>query len=499
MREPQRYTLSTIWQRIRKPNTFLGCLELAPGTSVLSFSAYLLATSLNICLFVYLNSSQTFVLTQILRVPTEILGDTSGTLTFADELLSLVAVWMWGIASDLLGRRIVYVSGFVIMSLALGFYTFAGNVYPQLLLLRLLFAVGGAAASSMLTAVLSDYATDKDRGKSSGLVGLVSGLGALLALFVFLRLPSNFDDPVRGLKTTYIMVAGIAFVFGLFLLLALRRDSGTAIRSPDQPPTATTTATQGEEETDQEDTASEASKSVGQNGATRTTPPHQNGGAAPPSGGAVAVSEQERAPGETIQSVLRLALDGVLAAKNVRVLLGYIGASLARGDTVIITIFMPLWVYKSYIEKGLCEAPSPDDPDIKDVCRQAYLRASALSGVTQTLALVAAPLFGWLADRFYGPFATIFAGTLGAFSYGLLFRLDPLKNSIWPVVCLVGVAEIGMVIGSLHLVTSNAHVPARIRGSVAGVSSACGAIGILVTSKLGGWLFDRWEKGAPFF
>ncbi|KAI8851250.1 hypothetical protein BC829DRAFT_387673 [Chytridium lagenaria] len=55
-----------------------------------------------------------------------------------------------------------------------------------------------------------------------------------------------------------------------------------------------------------------------------------------------------------------------------------------------------------------------------------------------------------------------------------------------------------MVIGSLQLVTSNASVPSHMRGSVAGISSACGAIGILFTSKLGGWLFDNWFKGAPF-
>ena len=54
-----------------------------------------------------------------------------------------------------------------------------------------------------------------------------------------------------------------------------------------------------------------------------------------------------------------------------------------------------------------------------------------------------------------------------------------------------------MVIGSLSLVT-NASIPPKVRGSVAGVSSFFGAIGILLNTKLGGYLFDSWKEGAPF-
>lgn len=66
------------------------------------------------------------------------------------------------------------------------------------------------------------------------------------------------------------------------------------------------------------------------------------------------------------------------------------------------------------------------------------------------------------------------------------------------IVSLAGLGEIGMVVGSLSLVTS-VSVPVHVRGAVAGVSSFCGAIGILVNTKLGGYLFDAWTEGAPFF
>jgi predicted MFS family arabinose efflux permease len=79
-----------------------------------------------------------------------------------------------------------------------------------------------------------------------------------------------------------------------------------------------------------------------------------------------------------------------------------------------------------------------------------------------------------------------------------MFFIDPLGTPVWVVVCFVGLGEIGMIISNLSLVTSQATVSPKIRGSVAGVSSACGAIGILVSSKLGGALFDSWNEGAPF-
>ncbi|KAI8851251.1 hypothetical protein BC829DRAFT_387675 [Chytridium lagenaria] len=350
-----RFSIRNILTQIRKPNTFLGCLELAPGTTALNFSAYLLATFFNICLFVFLNSSQTFVLTQVLRIPTNTIGDVSGTLTFADEILSLIAVWCWGLHLTLLG----------------------GSLF------------GGAAASSMLTAVLADYASDKDRGKSSGLVGLTSGLGALLALFVFLRLPANFSDVVRGLRITYLLVAGISFIFAIFLIFALK--------STRKPVSEVVTASA-------EPLAIETPVPVSPSGSDDESEPKK--------------------PEADFCGVVGLAWEGIKAAKNPRILLGYVGASLARGGTVIITLFLPLWVYKSYIDSGLCQAPSPDDPDIKDICRAAYLRASTLSGVTQTFALIGAPFFGFLGDYFYGPFATTFAGALGIFSkftYSTLF------------------------------------------------------------------------------
>lgn len=39
----------------------------------------------------------------------------------------------------------------------------------------------------------------------------------------------------------------------------------------------------------------------------------------------------------------------------------------------------------------------------------------------------------------------------------------------------------------------------RLKGSVAGVYSWFGGAAILLLTKLGGYLFDKWSKGAPFY
>ncbi|KAJ3276483.1 hypothetical protein HDU76_010524, partial [Blyttiomyces sp. JEL0837] len=340
----------------------------------------------------------------------------------------------------------------------------------------------------MLTAVLADYASDEHRGKISGLVGLSSGSGALLALFVFLRLPAQFNDGPTGLHATYLIVAGIAILFSLGLLLSLRKQN----YDPVSPSTPSPIDTSDPRITS---SASLISESV-------TTNTYRGVNTSSEESGLNEFDSGRRGKryyhGLDVNAIWESLKMGVLAGRDPKVFLGYLGSFLARGDTIIITLFLPLWVYKAYIDRGDCQAPSPDAPDIKDICRSAYVRASALSGVAQTFALVGAPFFGWLTDKIYAPYTSLFASLIGFIGYGLMFFINPLSPSTWPVVILVGLGEIGMIIGNLSLVTSSASVSPGLRGSVAGVSSACGAFGILVSSKLGGYLFDVWREGAPF-
>jgi MFS family permease len=104
---------------------------------------------LGVCLFsisflVFLNSSVSFVITDIIH-RNDGIGDAVGTLGFADELVALVACPVWGILSDRIGVRTVASLGYGIVGLSLIVFVQAKNVYPDLLLARMFFSVGGAA------------------------------------------------------------------------------------------------------------------------------------------------------------------------------------------------------------------------------------------------------------------------------------------------------------------------------------------------------------------
>jgi MFS family permease len=118
----------------------------APSTTPLQAATYLLAISLfSISFLVFLNSGVSFVVTDLLG-QRERVGDVVGTLGFADELVALVACPAWGLVSDRLGVRWVAVLGYAIIAVALVVFVQARNVYPELLLARVLFAVGATAA-----------------------------------------------------------------------------------------------------------------------------------------------------------------------------------------------------------------------------------------------------------------------------------------------------------------------------------------------------------------
>lgn len=116
------------------------------STTAVQAATYLLGISLfSISFLVFLNSSVSFVVTDLIGQKHGV-GDVVGTLGFADELVALVACPAWGLLSDRLGVRWVATIGYAIIGVALAIFVQAKNVYPQLLLARIFFALGASAA-----------------------------------------------------------------------------------------------------------------------------------------------------------------------------------------------------------------------------------------------------------------------------------------------------------------------------------------------------------------
>ncbi|KAJ5731414.1 uncharacterized protein N7483_005922 [Penicillium malachiteum] len=527
---------------------------------------YLLAVCpFSIAFLVFINSSISFVVTDLVGLH-DGEGDAVGTLGFADELLALVACPLWGVLSDRIGVRHmtdrerrgtkqVCTIGYAIIALALVLFVQATKVYPQLLLGRLLFSLGGSAVSTMVTAVLptvtgkalhkeayrtsvsSDLTITPERvcgfqnnntnspapsaspsARLSGFVGLFAGCGALVSLGVFLPLPARFAkvglSPSEAIQRSYYLVAVVAIIISGVSFLGLRN-------------------LPGEEQ-------------KGWRSLRNSNSQHLDDS---PAG----LIEPKRLP-----YWKQLATAMLLGFQNRSIGLGYIGGFVARASSVGISLFIPLAVNHYFRISGLCDEEHEPEPgsgmrDMKKSCPQAYILASILTGVSQLIALIAAPAFGFLTDksrRYNVPLlVAAFTGVVGYIAFAQLpnpqFKGPEGNLSVFVIMGLIGISQIGAIVCSLAVLSNgilrvsldddNFHkiydaqrdCPdvqddcsergeedqpllvgsvnrrlehlSHLKGSIAGVYSLYGGAGILLLTKVGGLLFDRISSGAPFY
>ncbi|KUJ21026.1 MFS transporter-like protein [Mollisia scopiformis] len=554
-------------------------LPFASSTTATQACAYLFAVCLfSISFLVFLNSSVSFVITDLIGIK-EGVGDLVGTLGFVDELVALFACPLWGILSDRLGVRIVCVAGYTIVGLALFLFVQARNVYPQLLLARILFSMGGAATATMVTAILpsmtgnsrenesthgeavgepgnpgfrssvaasldseatitparyngrpkpptTNGTAHKSTTKSSsspprlaGLVGVFTGCGALVALAIFLPLPAQFSHlkgvtQGQAVADSFYVVGTVAICVAVACFIGLRNLHGE--------------------------------EGKGWRLLLGKTPSHEYSPIA---------SHEEQAPTTRAPFLpyWRLLLDStILGFKDAQIGLGYLGGFVARASSVGISLFIPLYINAYFIRNGFCQgSPNDPSPELKKECRAAYVLAAELTGVSQLVALLCAPLFGFLSDR-YRRFnipllvASVF-GIAGYTAFAQLQSPEPKdingrggSPAVFLIVSLIGISQIGAIVCSLGLLgrgvlgdeggynlsgqlhdaqTSNglssndavetaplvAAQPTRtgsrshLKGSIAGVYSLSGGAAILLLTKLGGSLFDSLSTGAPFY
>lgn len=545
-----------------------GSLFTASRTQTLT---YLLAVCpFSIAFLVFINSSVSFVVTDLIGLH-EGEGDAVGTLGFADELLALAACPLWGVLSDRIGVRNVSVSiparrcsgsstmisliqvcvaGYIIVALALVLFVQAKNVYPELLLGRLLFSIGGSAVSTMVTAVLpvvtgsaskhespafneadaqdnsahppssQRVVESKSDGKSpssrlAGFVGMCAGCGALVSLVAFLPLPARFQtmglSPPQAIQYSYYLVALVALLVSACCWIGLRNLPG------------------------EED---KAWRSLWM--------PHSEDSETTCAGPSYPVDGKSRVP---YLGQLNAAI--TLGFRQRDIFIGYLGGFVARASSVGISLFVPLFVNHYYRASGLCGNNHDTGPSgIKESCREAYVLASILTGVSQLIALIAAPAFGFLSEKSrWHHFPLLFAclaGVVGYTAFGMLpspqFKGPDGNAGVFLVMALLGISQIGAIVCSLAVLsggildvsddsragaydsgnpvhtetdrepdsdeqrpllggtTGQKRQPlARLKGSIAGVYSLYGGAGILLLTKVGGNLFDVVSPGAPFY
>lgn len=466
--------------------------------TAVNYIAFNLSAFTAISFVVFLSSSQPYFLDQVIHLKPDRIGSAIGTLGATDELVSIVCAPLLGALCDKIniwsgqsarlqlgGTKLVVLSSFFIIALALfGYGTVSSHIFPELILFRSIFAVGVTAAMSMVPVMLNEvtsagfqfkqlkvwksHAPESSplldgtpyhrNGKFSALVGVFTGLGAIFAVSFYLTMPVNLAEKYdvnmkTAIKYSYCIVGAISLVAGILAFIFLYNS-----------------ATQPHEPTDQPDT-----------------------------------------------SYFGLLNRGLQVSKtNKRVRLAYVGSFVARSTTVATSVFIPLMVYNYYIKQGNCGSHADLGHSLpsKQSCYDAYMFSAILTGVAQTVALISSPLWGFMIDHVrVGRHKTLVAssllGLVGCLGLCIDASLtsynsgssayDPRSTSCFLLVSLIGLSQIGTIITSMSLVSGlSREFDRNSMGSIGGLYSLCGGIGILLITKLGGIWSDKWIMG-PFF
>ena len=177
--------------------------------------------------------------------------------------------------------------------------------------------------------------------------------------------------------------------------------------------------------------------------------------------------------------------NGAKATKEPGVALSYGAAFISRGDLAVTGAFIFLWL----VQVGI----GMEMPPSEAMGKMATPRVFVIVGG----AMIGAILMGLLADRLRKVTAVVIAAGLASIAYITMgFVDDPAAPWVFGLLALMGVAEISAFVSSQALVGQRAQ-PNR-RGAIIGFFGVAGAVGILIATMGGGYLFDRVKPSAPF-
>lgn len=406
-----------------------------------SFIAFLVACMMSISGLVFINAAQTYVILDILEYPRSALGHASGSLAFADELFCVPLVSFWGFLSDRIGRRIVMSTGLSFMAMAVALYPWASCVFPgsfgTFFRSLIFFRLIFAIGGSATTAMIT------------ALIGDFAADGSRAKV-------AGFTGTAAGLGA----LSAVLFFTRLPILFSKGCTEWLHLKRPDIILTYTTTACFL--------LAASLLTSIGMHG-----------------------PKQQYNLNQPWKDRVRT---GLFAIKRPLVALAYFSGFVARADSIALNLFIGPWVDNYLTRTGECP-PTTGTELVR--CEAAKRLTSNLMSTSHLATLLGAPFFGILSDRL-GPVAAVAVpAALGFFSFGsLYFASQP--RSLFVYLCMFGsgLADIGMIISSMSLMSSQSS-PSQ-RGALAGVYSLFGAVGIIITSKLGGFLFDSYSETAPF-
>ncbi|MCP4926122.1 MAG: MFS transporter [Gammaproteobacteria bacterium] len=269
----------------------VGPIQLDHGVTRFNFWSFMYASFICIGVLAGMNMFQPYVLTEILHLPREMQGTVSGNLGTWQEIVALLLINPFGWLSDRIGRRPVMVFGICVCGIGIGLYPFASTV-NELVLCRIIFAVGSAGLAAMIAVIGNDYPAEESRGRMIGFGNVMNGVGVIFMTVIIAQIPALLVvqgiDKVTAGRVMFLTVAFVCLISAVWFRFGLK--SGTPVRS--------------------------------------TTPPNWK----------------------------TLMLSGFQAGRNPRILLSYGAAFIGRADVSIKGMFIVLWAVAAAPDAGLTTA-----------------------------------------------------------------------------------------------------------------------------------------------
>ena len=179
----------------------LGPIKILKGVSPVNILTLFFASFFGIAVMSYMNAGQPLLFGAILGVAESDFGRLAGTLTFYHEIVVLICIAPIGALSDKIGRRPLYMMAFLLIGLGHFLYPLA-ETEEELLMYRLVFAVGTASASAMLAAVANDYPVESSRAKMIAATMLFNAVGMVVLTGVFKNLPDWYQNAGYDIATS---------------------------------------------------------------------------------------------------------------------------------------------------------------------------------------------------------------------------------------------------------------------------------------------------------
>jgi MFS family permease len=173
----------------------IGPFTLAEGVTGFNFVTFLWASFIAIGLLTGMSFLQAFILQEHLGIPRSQQGSITGLLGLTSEAVAIPLTAYFGILSDRIGRRPIFIFATTVIGVAYALYPFATSV-TQLIIYRMIFAVGAASMGAVLATIGADYPAEHSRAKFIGFSNIMNSLGVTFIASGIAQIP-NFLEP-RG-------------------------------------------------------------------------------------------------------------------------------------------------------------------------------------------------------------------------------------------------------------------------------------------------------------